>query len=186
MQDISGGQPVQLEGTDLPVWGMEIDPDKAKQQFRNYSATDKGNKVNICHVLPDSTIIQMMLASGSWLRQTRQGHTFRPRQNVTLVHMCNNRLNLRLHVKEPAASAQHPYSSFCIHFRLTSISCAGLGCSGCAWWPGTRCHCRPAGRSPTWGAAGHPTAWLRRGCCHCQGTHNALRVWPCFTLSSPV
>lgn len=43
-QDISGGQPVQLEGTDLPVWGMEIDPDKAKQQFRNYSATDKGNK----------------------------------------------------------------------------------------------------------------------------------------------
>ena len=50
MQDISGGQPVQLEGTDLPVWGMEIDPDKAKQQFRNYSASDKGNKVNICHV----------------------------------------------------------------------------------------------------------------------------------------
>ena len=44
-QDISGGQPVQLEGTDLPVWGMEIDPDKAKQQFRSYSATDKGSKV---------------------------------------------------------------------------------------------------------------------------------------------
>ncbi len=116
MQDISGGQPVQLEGTDLPVWGMEIDPDKAKQQFRNYSATDKGNKVNICHVLPDSTIIQMMLASGSWLRQTRQGHTFRPRQNVTLVHMCNNRLNLRLHVKRAC--------SFCtasIQFILHSL-----------------------------------------------------------------
>ena len=45
-QDISGGQPVQLEGTDLPVWGMEIDPDKAKQQFRSYSATDKGSKVS--------------------------------------------------------------------------------------------------------------------------------------------
>ena len=58
MQDISGGQPVQLEGTDLPVWGMEIDPDKAKQQFRKYSATDKGNKVNICLVLPDLTILQ--------------------------------------------------------------------------------------------------------------------------------
>ena len=56
MQDISGGQPVQLEGTDLPVWGMEIDPDKAKQQFRNYSVTDKGNKVNICHVLPFSAM----------------------------------------------------------------------------------------------------------------------------------
>lgn len=46
-QDISGGQPVQLEGTDLPVWGMEIDPDKAKQQFRSYSASDKGSKVGM-------------------------------------------------------------------------------------------------------------------------------------------
>ena len=46
-QDISGGQPVQLEGTDLPVWGMEIDPDKAKQQFRSYSASDKGTKVGM-------------------------------------------------------------------------------------------------------------------------------------------
>lgn len=36
---------MQLEGTDLPVWGMEIDPDKAKQQFRSYSASDKGSKV---------------------------------------------------------------------------------------------------------------------------------------------
>lgn len=51
LQDISGGQPVQLEGTDLPVWGMEIDPDKAKQQFRSYSASDKGSKVRMlsCH-----------------------------------------------------------------------------------------------------------------------------------------
>lgn len=37
---------MQLEGTDLPVWAMEIDPDKAKQQFRNYSATEKGTKVD--------------------------------------------------------------------------------------------------------------------------------------------
>ena len=36
---------MQLEGTDLPVWAMEIDPDKAKQQFRSYSASDKGTKV---------------------------------------------------------------------------------------------------------------------------------------------
>ena len=36
---------MQLEGTDLPVWAMEIDPDKAKQQFRNYSASEKGTKV---------------------------------------------------------------------------------------------------------------------------------------------
>jgi len=56
---------VQLEGTDLPVWGMEIDPDKAKQQFRNYSATDKGNKVSIYHVVLDLTILQTMFAFGS-------------------------------------------------------------------------------------------------------------------------
>ena len=42
---------MQLEGTDLPVWAMEIDPDKAKQQFRNYSATEKGTKVTLSAVV---------------------------------------------------------------------------------------------------------------------------------------
>ena len=39
---MSGGRPVQLEGTDLPVWGMEIDPDEAKERFRASSAKDGG------------------------------------------------------------------------------------------------------------------------------------------------
>ena len=42
LQDVSGGKPVQLEGTDLPIWGMEIDPEEAKEQFRAYSAKDGG------------------------------------------------------------------------------------------------------------------------------------------------
>ena len=33
---------MQLEGTDLPVWGMEIDPDEAKERFRASSAKDGG------------------------------------------------------------------------------------------------------------------------------------------------
>ena len=42
MQDVSGGQPVQLEGTDLPVWALEIDPDQAVSAFRTASAEDGG------------------------------------------------------------------------------------------------------------------------------------------------
>ena len=40
-QDVSGGRPVQVEGTDLPVWGMEIDADEARQRFQASSAEGK-------------------------------------------------------------------------------------------------------------------------------------------------
>jgi TRC40/GET3/ArsA family transport-energizing ATPase len=33
-QDVSGGQPVMLEGTDLNVWAMEINPEETMQQLR--------------------------------------------------------------------------------------------------------------------------------------------------------
>ena len=33
-QDVSGGVPVAVEGTDLPVWGMEIDVERAKAELR--------------------------------------------------------------------------------------------------------------------------------------------------------
>ncbi|GIM05812.1 hypothetical protein Vretimale_10202 [Volvox reticuliferus] len=32
-QDVSGGRPVLLQGTDLPLWGLEIDPEEAKREF---------------------------------------------------------------------------------------------------------------------------------------------------------
>lgn len=37
-QDISGGSPVPIEGVDLPLWGMEIDPEREKQKFKSYTA----------------------------------------------------------------------------------------------------------------------------------------------------
>ena len=40
-QDVSGGQPVPVEGTDLPIWGMEIDADEARAKFQSASSEDK-------------------------------------------------------------------------------------------------------------------------------------------------
>ncbi len=42
MQDVSGGKPVPVEGTALPLWGLEIDPDRAKEDFRAFNARDNG------------------------------------------------------------------------------------------------------------------------------------------------
>jgi hypothetical protein len=41
-QDVSGGAPVAVEGTDLPLWGMEVDPEAAKEEFRASMAKDSG------------------------------------------------------------------------------------------------------------------------------------------------
>lgn len=41
-QDVSGGQPVPVEGTALPLWGLEIDPDRARDDFRAFNARDDG------------------------------------------------------------------------------------------------------------------------------------------------
>lgn len=42
LQDVSGGKPVPVEGTALPLWGLEIDPDRAKEDFRAFNARDDG------------------------------------------------------------------------------------------------------------------------------------------------
>lgn len=31
-----------VEGTALPLWGLEIDPDRAKEDFRAFNARDDG------------------------------------------------------------------------------------------------------------------------------------------------
>jgi arsenite/tail-anchored protein-transporting ATPase len=41
-QDISGGAPVPIEGVDIPLWAMEIDPEAEKEKFRAYTAGAKG------------------------------------------------------------------------------------------------------------------------------------------------
>jgi hypothetical protein len=38
LQNVGGGSPVLIEGTDLPLWGMEIDPEKEKENFKAYTA----------------------------------------------------------------------------------------------------------------------------------------------------
>lgn len=70
---------MQLEGTDLPVWGMEIDPDEAKERFRASSAKD-GGKVGsmiLMHIEPNRTPLSL----GSECRgrcKIRFAHTLQP------------------------------------------------------------------------------------------------------------
>lgn len=44
-QRLPGGAPVPIEGTDLPVWGMEIDPDKATANFKAFASSGGKEKV---------------------------------------------------------------------------------------------------------------------------------------------
>ena len=50
-QDVSGGAPVAVEGTELPLWGMEIDVERAKAELKELgqagtSAGGGGSKVD--------------------------------------------------------------------------------------------------------------------------------------------
>lgn len=42
-QKLAGGLPVPIEGTDLPIWGMEIDPAQAQEEFKAF-ARGKGTE----------------------------------------------------------------------------------------------------------------------------------------------
>ena len=35
---------MRLSGTDLPVWGMEIDPEEAREELRRLARQDGGNE----------------------------------------------------------------------------------------------------------------------------------------------
>jgi len=39
---VSGGEPVAVEGTELPLWGLEIDPERARDAFRAFAGKDNG------------------------------------------------------------------------------------------------------------------------------------------------
>ncbi|KAG2424744.1 hypothetical protein HYH02_015126, partial [Chlamydomonas schloesseri] len=48
-QDLSGGSPVKINsplGTDLPLWGLQLDPEQAKAELREVLADDGGKKLN--------------------------------------------------------------------------------------------------------------------------------------------
>jgi Mrp family chromosome partitioning ATPase len=46
-QRLPGGRPVAIEGTALPIWGMEIDPDLATQEFKSFVSTSGKDKVKV-------------------------------------------------------------------------------------------------------------------------------------------
>lgn len=48
-QKLPGGAPVAIEGTDLPIWGMEIDPDQVTESFKAFAAGTGKEKVKVCH-----------------------------------------------------------------------------------------------------------------------------------------
>lgn len=69
LQDVSGGKPVPVEGTALPLWGLEIDPDRAKEDFRAFNARDDG-KVTDAPAIPTAvcTLNALSWAQASELR----------------------------------------------------------------------------------------------------------------------
>lgn len=44
-QHVGGGAPVEVEGTDGFLWGMEIDPEASKAEFAAFTAKDGGKGV---------------------------------------------------------------------------------------------------------------------------------------------
>jgi len=42
MQDVSGGKPVMVEGTDGLLWGMEVDVEAAKLEVKEITSKDQG------------------------------------------------------------------------------------------------------------------------------------------------
>eukprot|EP00873_Tetraselmis_striata_P038293 jgi/Tetstr1/458557/TSEL_044960.t1 len=45
-QDVSGGKPVPVDGGDLPLWGMHVDLQAARQELRDLAKDDGGEKLN--------------------------------------------------------------------------------------------------------------------------------------------
>lgn len=45
-QDVTGGQPVRVEGTDAPLFALELDPEDAKAEIRQFASADGGKGVN--------------------------------------------------------------------------------------------------------------------------------------------
>ncbi len=50
LQDVSGGNPVKLQGTDLPLYGMEIDVAGAAEEIRSIGKDSDGGQVCGAHL----------------------------------------------------------------------------------------------------------------------------------------
>ena len=45
LQDVGGGKPVRMQGTDLPIYGMEIDVAAAAEEIRSIGKESDGSQV---------------------------------------------------------------------------------------------------------------------------------------------
>lgn len=43
-QDVSGGKPVRVQGTEAPLWALEIEPEQARQELRELAQGEGGDK----------------------------------------------------------------------------------------------------------------------------------------------
>jgi len=56
VQDVSGGKPVRLQDTDLPIYGMEIDVAAAAEEIRSIGKDSDGSQV--CLFLSSIQLLQ--------------------------------------------------------------------------------------------------------------------------------
>lgn len=49
-QDVTGGKPVLVEGTDLPLAAIELDPEEAREEFRSFAVPAAFNDNNELYV----------------------------------------------------------------------------------------------------------------------------------------
>ena len=126
-----------VEGTALPLWGLEIDPDRAKEDFRAFNARDDGKVTDVPAILTAACALKLLSYHFSELRLafTRRFVNSRKREFM-FFHV---RLKHRM----------------CPRGEL-SLLCAEL--EGLYVWNGAGHDSRPAGRSEAGGAAGHTTA----------------------------
>eukprot|EP00850_Spirogloea_muscicola_P015531 SM000120S25680 [mRNA] locus=s120:64382:68504:+ [translate_table: standard] len=63
-QNLTGGKPIPVEGTDLPLFAMEINPEQAREEFRGATAKDGGKGVKD---------VMDSLGLGGWLTELKLG-----------------------------------------------------------------------------------------------------------------
>ena len=121
LQDVSGGKPVRLQGTELPLYGMEIDVAAAAEEIRSIGKESDGSQVRGAHV----SWLALVSGSGSFsgypMRHTRaiwatsRQHT--PRNAATASHieasdgpaMDNQALNHQAQAYDPPAYLHGPW-----------------------------------------------------------------------------
>lgn len=80
-QALPGGVPVPIEGTDLPIWGMEIDPDKVTDEFKAFAKTGGKQKAQV-------RLLQPSRPPGDACRGLRSDGRFRMCRPVARLMAC--------------------------------------------------------------------------------------------------